>query len=302
MITSNPLYKTLKPTLDNLSTDDLERLQVCIGKGKLVTFEKMKDGYADDLETAGTTLLVRKAEGAPMATDEITVGGTKRYLPKTMAKKVSISEEALEDCKYASDVLQPAKRLLASAYRTQDVDVASIIINSVNTAYTGGYDAVVLASSSHKLPSGGTYSNILPTYSTPSIPALMLAKANLRLMKQPNGLITPLTPKAIVCPEIQADVWETILGSDKVTGSNWNDLNIVRSYKLKVMPIYHLDAPSATQWGLTTDAENGFRALEKRKITQNTWTDNDATVMHYGITYRMAVGWSNARCWYQGNV
>lgn len=299
LITSHPQFRLTKKTVDSISTDDLSKFQVCIGAGKLVTKEKMEDGYVEDLEIAGTTLLVEKPQGQPMATDDITLGGSVRYLPKTMAKKVSITEEAMEDGKY-KEAIQAAKRLTASAYRTEDADFASIIINSTSTV--GGYDQLPLANSAHKLPNGSTTSNLLATYSSPSLAALILAKSQLGLMPGPNGLVQPLQAKLIVCPLIQEDVWKTLLGSEKVTGSNFNDINIVKSYGLKVLPIYHLDGASTTQWGLKTDADEGFKLYYKRKITGTSWVDNDATVMHYGVSYRNAQGWSNWRCWFQGQV
>lgn len=301
MITTHPQFRLLKKTIDSLSTDNLEKYQVCIGAGKLVKSERMEDGYAEDLEIAGTTLLVQKPQGQAMATDDVQLGGSVRYLPKTMAKKVTITEEALEDNKY-KEAIQAPKRLLASAYRTQDADVASLIINSASSSYPVGFDQVSLANSAHKLPNGASVSNLLTTYSTPSIAALIQAKAQLGLMVGPNGLVQPLVPKLIVCPLIQEDVWRTILGSKQVTGSNWNDINIVQSYKLDILPIYHLDGASTSQWGIKTDAEEGFKLFEKRKITSTSWVDNDATVMHYGVSYRVSQGVSNWRCWLQGNV
>lgn len=299
LITSHPQFRLMKRTIDTISTDDLEKFQVCIGSGKLVTKEKMEDGYVEDLEIAGITLLVEKPQGQPMATDEITLGGSVRYIPKTMAKKMSVTEEAMEDGKY-KEAIQASKRLLASAYRTEDADFASLLITS--TSLVGGYDQVVLASASHKTPSGATYSNIATVYSSPSLPALIQAKAQLGMMIGPNGLIQPITAKTIVCPLIQEDVWRTLIGSEKVTGSNFNDLNIVKTYKLGILPVFHLDGASTTQWGLKTDADEGFKLYFKRKITSNSWTDNDCTVMHYGVSYRNAQGWSNPRCWFQGQV
>jgi hypothetical protein len=299
LITSHPQFRLMKKTIDSISTDDLSKFQVCIGSGKLVTKEHMEDGYVEDLEIAGTTLLIEKPQAQAMSTDTITLGGSVRYLPRTMAKKVSVTQEAMEDGKY-KEAIQAAKRLTASAYRTEDADFASLIITS--TSLVGGYDQVVLASSSHKLPNGSTTSNIATAYSSPSLAALILAKAQLGLMPGPNGLVQPLKATHIVCPLIQEDVWRTLLGSEKVTGSNFNDINIVKTYGLKILPIYHLDGASSTQWGLKTDAEEGFKLYYKRAITSNSWVDNDGQVMHYGVSYRNAQGWSNWRCWFQGQV
>jgi hypothetical protein len=300
MITQLQMFKTLKPTLDSLTTESLTSPQYCLGK--VVQKTKMKHGYAEETEAGGTTLLVEKAIGAPMAPDDIILGGTVRYIPKTMAKCLPIAEEAMEDCQYVEELLKPSKRLMASAKKTQDIDAASLIINSTLAAATGGYDGLCLGNSSHVLPSGGTQSNILSVYGTPSQQILQLIRAQLAQMKGPNGLIDPRKMEQIVCPEIQVDVWKTILQSEKVTGSNFNDINITKSYGAEIVGIPWLDLASSTQWGVTTDADDGLQYKEKRAIKSTTWVDNSATVMYHGISYRGAIGWSNWRHWFQGNI
>jgi hypothetical protein len=302
MITSHPFYKAMKMTLDNLTTDDLEKKQVCIGPGKLIPkLESMKDGYVDDAESAGTTLLVQKAQGAPLTPEDIVLGGTSRYWPRTMGKMVSVTEETMDDVKYFDEIINPSKRLLASGYKTQDIDVSTLI--SLSTSAIGGYDQSTLTSTTHALPGGGTESNRFATYMTPSIPALALARAQLALQKGPNGLPQGQVPERIVCPEVQVDVWKVLLGSEKSPGNNFNDINIAKTYKLgDPMGIKWLDGSSTTQWGLLTDADNGLRAFQKKKITSITWTDNACLVLHHGVYYRMAIGWSNWRAWFQGNV
>ena len=299
MITSHPQFRLMKKTIDSIYTDDLEKLQVVIGP--IVNLEHMADGYVENLEIAGTTYFPEKGQGMPIAEDTVTIGGIVRFFPKTFAKQVIITEEAMEDNKY-KDAIKASERLTSSAYRTRDVDAASVLIQSTNSAYPGGFDQLPLAYATHKTPIGGTFSNLLTTYSSPSIAALINAKAQLGLMVGPNGLPQPLRPKAIVCPLIQEDVWNTILQSTQVVGSNWNDINIVKSYKLKVKPVYHFDAASTSQWMIETDAEDGLAAYEKRKIDKRSWVDNNCTAMHYAVTYRVVFGWSNPRCILQGNT
>ena len=57
--------------------------------------------------------------------------------------------------------------------------------------------------------------------------------------------------------------------------------------------------PAPASW---QEQREKFRAFEKKKITSTTWTDNACLVLHHGIYYRMALGWSNWRCFFQGNV
>ena len=306
-ITSNPYWKAMKKTLDGITTEDLSKDQVCIGKDKLCTLEPMEDGYSDYTEVAGTTLLVEKDESKPMAVDSgVNMGGTKRLIPRTMAKKLIISEEAMEDLKYKK-IIDASKRLQASAWKTQDIDIASVILNCTSTLQ--GYDNVALVSASHVLPSGGTESNYIALDGsgngitmTPSPQALIQMRAKCTLMKGPNGIIDSRELKGITFPAIQIDLWDIITGTKQAVGSNWNDINTVSTYGLYKVPVKWYDSVSTSIWGGITDAEDGLLALEKRKIRGRVWVDNDSETALHAVSYRMAVGVANWRFFILGNT
>ena len=307
MITSNAYWKAMKKTLDGITTEDLSKEQVCFGKNKLFEMESMEDGYSDYVEVSGTTLLVEKDEGKTMAVDPgIIMGGTKRLIPRTMAKKVIISEEAMEDLKY-KEIINASKRLQASAWKTQDIDGASVVLNCTSTLQ--GYDNLALVSTSHTLPGGGTESNYIALDSnsngitmTPSPQALIQMRAKATLMKGPNGIIDSRELKGITFPAIQIDLWDIITGTKQAVGSNWNDINTVSTYGLYKVPVKWYDAVSTTIWGGITDAEDGFIALQKRKIRGRVWVDNDAETAMHSVSYRMAIGVANWRCFILGNT
>ena len=307
MITSNAYWKAMKKTLDGITTEDLSKEQVCFGKNKLFEMESMEDGYSDYVEVSGTTLLVEKDEGKTMAVDPgIIMGGTKRLIPRTMAKKVIISEEAMEDLKY-KEIINASKRLQASAWKTQDIDGASVVLNCTSTLQ--GYDNLALVSTAHTLPGGGTESNYIALDSnsngitmTPSPQALIQMRAKATLMKGPNGIIDSRELKGITFPAIQIDLWDIITGTKQAVGSNWNDINTVSTYGLYKVPVKWYDAVSTTIWGGLTDAEDGFIALQKRKIRGRVWVDNDAETAMHSVSYRMAIGVANWRCFILGNT
>ena len=300
MITSNAYWKAMKKTLDGITTEDLSKEQVCFGRNKLFEMESMEDGYSDYVEVSGTTLLVEKDEGKTMAVDPgIIMGGTKRLIPRTMAKKVIISEEAMEDLKY-KEIINASKRLQASAWKTQDIDGASVVLNCTSTLQ--GYDNLALVSTSHTLPGGGTESNYIALDSnsngitmTPSTQAIIQMRAKATLMKGPNGIIDSRELKGLTFPAIQIDLWDIITGTKQAVGSNWNDINTVSTYGLYKVPVKWYDAVSTPIWGGLTDAEDGFIALQKRKIRGRVWVDNDAEVAFHSISYRADIGVSNWR-------
>ena len=303
-ITSNPLWKAMKKTLDGITSEDLSKKQVCIGKGKLCVTEKMEDGYADDIEVAGTTFLTEKDEGTPMAVQGIIVGGTKRYLPKTLALKLSISEEAMEDNKY-DKIINASKRLQKSAYNTQDIDAATVMLNGTSTLQ--GYDNVALFSTSHLITAGGTASNCLISSAggsiigmTPSQAALIQMRIAATLLPGPNGLPDGKRFTGITFPEAQYDLWKNITGCANTVGNNFNDLNVTKDYDLDLVPVYWYDAVTTTFWAGMTDAEDGMRYLIKRPIRGKVWVDNDGEVAHHGVSYRAAIGVSNWRAFILG--
>jgi hypothetical protein len=295
MISQMTIWKTVQATIDQIGTEKLTKTQACIGKGKIVTPESMDGAYVEDVEVAGTTLLNEKGPGQPMQPEDIIVGGIKRYLPHRMAKKILIEEDTLKANKY-DKILQPSKRLVASAWKTQDWEVAAIIANC--TSLTGGYDGVALASTSHVIPGSiTTASNYLNSGSgmTPSQAAVQSARNLAALMPAPNGLTEGVKLTKLVFPDYQLDLWKTIIGTSKGLDTDAGNINTVANYGLKLVPVHWLDGLSTTFWAALTDADNGFRALEFSKIESRTWVQDDEMVACHGVTYSWALGWSNWR-------
>jgi hypothetical protein len=307
-VTENAIWKGMKKTLSGITTEDLSKNQCCVGKNKICAITTMEDGYQDYMETAGTTFLPEKPTGQAMRTDTIIIGGTKRIMPRTMAKEVPIAEEAMEDCKY-KEILDASKRLQASAYHTQDYDIASMPLGA--TTIIQGYDGVVLASAAHVLPTGQHASNCIGTAvdastiltMSPSVQALWMARQMAAVMPGPNGIPDGKKLKRIVCPEAQVEMWKVILGTEKSPGNNYNDINVVAEYGLSVVPVKWFDMNGATTlWGIITDAEDGFMALQKRAIRGKIWVDNSCEVAHHGVSYRMGMGVPNWRAWINGST
>jgi len=301
IITTSVTFKSLKATLDNILTDPVESPEKELIYPKYMEVKSMSDNWEEDAEVAGTLLFKEKAEGANAEVGTIQEGGSKRYTARTMALHLHIAEEALEDSKFDRYIMA-AKRLVKSGYKTQDLDATNVLIRSTNATYTGGTDGVILASASHTLPYGGTWSNIADVYQTPSMAALIAAITKVGKYPSPNGLTEGQMVKKIVCPLAQWAVWETILGSTQAPGGNLNDKNVLKGKGIEVIPIKYWDASSTTAWGVITDADDGLQWRNRRKLKRRTWVDNDAEVMKFGVSYREAHGWTNARCWYQGNT
>ncbi len=196
MITTTQIVKTLMATLDDILTDKTPSGSIV---PQFMKTGSMKGAYVEEAEYGGTGLLQEKVEGANAAVGTITEGGTVRYLARTMALHLHISEEAIEDCKY-SKVIAAAKMLAGSAISTQDYDGANMIIRSTTATARGGTDDVCLGSASHTIPGGATASNLLSsagTYMTPSAAALIAVRTMAGKFPGRNGLLQGQVPRKI---------------------------------------------------------------------------------------------------------
>lgn len=303
IIQTSHVYRSLKPVLDNL-IDDPKSGKSDLIYPKWMKVKNMSDNYEIDAEIAGTLLLQEKAEGANAQVGSLAEGPETRYIARTYALHLHVAEEAIEDSKL-DKYIAASSRLLRSAYKTQDYDATNLLIRATNTSYPGG-DGLPLASASHTLPYGGTWSNIADSYATPSRAALIAAITKIGKYPSPSGMVEGFTPIKIVGPMSMWAVWEGILKSTNVPENNNNEINVVgprgSMSGIQFVPVKYWDASTSTAWGIITDADDGIQWRNRRKVRSRTWVNNDADVMKYGVSYRAAKGWSNPRGWYQGNT
>jgi hypothetical protein len=305
IITSHAFWPALKETLNSIFESDYAYEQCAVGKDKIVAPKPFgKDGYYEFTEVAGIGTLQQKDEYAALASDAPRIGIQRRLFPKTFGLEIPISQEALEDGKI-EEIVSASKRLRRAGFITQDLDAASLILNHSTSGVISGHDNTTLVSTSHTTLSGSTYSNYLnDTGMTPSASAIIKGYTQAAMLPEPSGWVAtdPVGLEAIVCPLAQEHVWKVILGTERSPGNNFNDINTVREFKLKLIPVRHFDPVSTTIWGFKTDAKKGFIFLEKRKIKDKMWTDQKCEVVHHGTSGRWALGWENPRCFILGQA
>lgn len=292
------VYHTLKRTLREIVTDSSDGLEAnCVMK-KYCTEGTMDDNYVDDLEVGGPGLASEITEGAELTAGSLQEGVLTRYLSRKFGLKMIITEEAMEDCKYES-ALDLMKRLKRALWKTVDIDAANILARMFNSSYVGA-DGVCLGSSSHALPGGGTFSNIMATAMTPSRSALIIAKAALRKMPGHDGVVDgTIQMEKILCPVDQESVWQGIVGSEKAPeAGQFNQINVMnKSHGGTITEVVGNPywTNTTTNWALTTNVENGLNFMWRRKPTYKEWVDNDQGLAKHGMTARWARGWSDPR-------
>src|SRR3990167_3217307 len=224
-IFSSDIFNYFKETLDEIVDDrmgDNESKLVC---KKWAKMDSMDEAYTDDLEMGGPGLATQTDEGEELNVGSVREGFLTRYTPRKFALKLIVTDEAMEDNKYP-EPLGLAKRLDRAIYKTFDVDMTNILIRAQNASYTGG-DGVPLASASHTLPHGGTWSNTLATPLAPSRIALITAISLLKKFPGHDGTTEGVEAKKIVHPTEQWGVWGGILGSDMAPEpGNFAEINV----------------------------------------------------------------------------
>jgi hypothetical protein len=283
----------LKKTLQSIVTDSTDGIEAKTIMPKWYTEQNMPDNWMDDLEVAGTPLLAEKTDGAQIQALTIKEGYLYRYIARTFAGKVIVTEEAMEDQKYPQ-VIDAAVRLKRSFWKTVDVDSTLPLIRATNSAYVYG-DGQTLASATHPLAQGGSFSNQLATALSPSRSAVIIATTQVMQYPSQDGIVEGYTPKCIVHPVAQWATWKAIIGSEKAPEpGQFNQINVAYSMGLDLVPNKYWNN-TVSNWIMLTDAEDGFKFLWRRRIRNRTWVDNDQDLMKYGVSGRWTRGNSNPR-------
>lgn len=290
----------LKETIERIDTDEHG------SEGSKTIFPKyfdvrtMADNYVEDYEIAGTGLAGEKPEGESMPVGGIVEGPLTRYNSRTYAQRIMVTEEAMEDMKY-DKVIQAAKRNNRSLWKLTDFDGVLVLVRAANASFVGG-DGQPLASATHALAGGGTYSNTMAVPMSPSQAALTIARATLDQQVGHDGVIEGYEIKKVVFPVQQRGVWKQVLESEgDPTPGAFNAVNQNNDLQIQQVPVKYWNN-TTTNWGLITNAENGLTWFWRKKPTSRTWVTEDKGVMNYGIRARWTRGWTNPRGFFFSNA
>ena len=300
-IFTSSIFNGVKLTLDQIVDDDTENAESTLVCKKWLKMGTQEDYYEDDLEMGGPGLASEVSEGQEIETGAIREGFITRYIARKFGLRLIVTDEAVEDNKYP-EILKLAKRLSRALYKTLDIDCTNMLIRAANSSYTGG-DGVSLASASHTLPSGDTWSNTFATPMAPSRIAVGSATSLMRKFPGHDGVTEGVEPKKIVHPTEQWMTWSGILNSTLAPeAGNFAEINAVkRDLNIEAVPVKYW-SNTTTNWGIITDADNGLQMRWRRKPRKNSYVENDNETMKYSITARWSRGWSDARGFFFSNA
>lgn len=221
----------------------------------------------------------------------------KRYVYQVFGLAYALTKVLVEDGDHIRIGTTYAKHLAQSLIETKETNAANIINRAYNGAFLGG-DGVSLGSASHPIVNG-TFSNILSVAAVLSQTSLEQMLIQLRTQGvDNNGKKIRLMPtKLLVAPgnELQAEV---LLNSVLRTGVANNDINPVKSMGYLKEAAVVSRMTSATQWGLVTDAPEGFKCLTRRSMEKSMEGDFETDSIRYKATERYNMGWTDPRCFF----
>jgi|SRR6476620_264826 len=286
----------LKYTLEEIITDNLDGIEAGLDYPKWMKKRPMADNFEDDQEYAGGGLMAETPEGTEIPALSLTEGYTKRYTARKFTARYIVTEEAMDDSKYPK-VIQAVKRLKRAGFKTQDIDATNVLVRATNSSFPGP-DGVALASSSHPLAAGGSFSNTLATPMAPSTTSWNNAIAQLDQMVDHDGVIEGYKAVAVLHPVQQRGIWTVLLNSqmDPEFG-NFSAVNVIKKYDNDVKRIQlKYWTNTTTNWAIQTEVDNGFQFRTRKPFTSKTWIEYNQELMNYSLSGRWDVGFSDPRC------
>ena len=292
MNTQGIFHKTLKRDLRKIITDKDVMMQGTRVR-EIFGMSNMTDAYDDDQVYGGIGRADEQTEGANITIGSVTQGPSFRWKARKYGKRMIVTDEALEDCKY-KEAIKGAKRCVRAVVKGAEYEGALFFDRSFDTNYLFG-DGVPLCSASHPLAVGGTFSNIFATPMAPSVAAYAQARTQALGFPSHDGLIDSVDVKGVIFPKEQLTEWQVITGSKLETSeNNFSRLNVAERANLKLMMNQYITA-SVTNYWFKTDSMDGIDFRVRRKMRSRTWSENANETVHYSCTMRWAFGHNEPR-------
>ena len=244
--------------------------------------------YEEIAVLSGLRNAERLNEGAKMVYDTLTTPFKKRYYPHLYAMGVKWSDQAQFTDQYG--ILSRNKDWIArSHYYAKQIKIADIVNYSETSGYTG-IDGVVLASASHPLADGSTYSN-LSTAATFSVAALETMLTDMLGHKHYRGQpYIPVDGHNLIIPNALDIRAKRVLNSMNQPGTADNDKNVVRESVTYVGANPFLT--STTRYALIPKSENPIFMLEGKPMsTTQSFNADDQLEHRLAVWCGYETGW-----------
>jgi len=241
-------------------------------------------------------LFSQVSEGQDYTFSRPKAGNNKTITPVKFGLGYSISEEAVDDGKF--DLIGDAIRKMAESARESQEQSAMDVFNNGFSSQTTA-DGLSLFNASHTTPSGSvTFRNQLATPSDLSYSSLQTAIQDFeKQFKGDSGIFKLIRPKYLVVPSELRMYAEELVGSEKITDNNFNNLNSIKKEGLTVVHSPRLTDSDA--WFLTADPKDTGLTIVSRKPVETKAAAADSVgflndAIYYKARYREKIDTTHA--------
>jgi len=252
-----------------------------------------KDSYNKFAGFTGVGLIPKKTEGVNAIFATPKQKFAKTFIPDTFSLGVRITKEAFDDDK-SGNLRKLPEMLGKSARATIETDIASMLLDRMQTAgYTGG-DGKVLSATDHPLygsSSTTSASNRPVTNVDLSVSAIEAAVPALRTTVNDQGIPTGLKAKFLL---YHPDNWATvvqILQNQEKAGTANRDTNAIKTLGLIPVPLDY--ATDTDAWAIVTDkSDHQLMLVMREAVSTKSYPAPDNTDdAIYRVRFRKVEGW-----------
>ena len=251
-----------------------------------------KKAHEEDVRITGFGLAPVKAEGGSTTYTSDTQADVTRYTNVAYSLGFIVTREEMDDNLYDVVGTRRAAGLAFSMRTTKEIVSANVLNRGFNAAYVGG-DGKELFATDHP-SNAGNQSNALAIAA--DLSEASLEDLLIQIMSATNyeGLQIAIRGEKLIVPPAEAFNAERILKSALRSGTDFNDLNAIRSMGLLpggyVVNHYLTDADA---WFIKTDAPNGMTMFKRTGMEFTKDNDFDTSNAKAKAYERYSVGWSD---------
>lgn len=262
---------------------------------EIFTRNKSDKATEIDVEMRTLSLAQLKTEGASISYDNgMGERYTTTYNNRTIGLGFVVTLEAMEDNLYMSQFPMNAAALRNSLAQAKEIQGAAVLNNGFSTSFPVG-DGAALFSASHPIDNG-VVANTFAIQADLNEASLEQAVIGTQKFRDIAGNRVVVKPTKLIVPAELQFTAERLLKTELRTGTANNDVNAM--YSLSTVPQgYRVNQflTDANAWFLMTNAENGFKYMERKAVQTDLTTDFDTKSIKVSAIERYSFGVSNWR-------
>lgn len=284
-VTATALDLVFKQAYDE---EDLSPDEVNANSPEVFKIRNIQNAAHIEETYAGSGYFKRSGETSTFPQDKVVVANRRTVIIADFMQSLELSKTWFETADLHGVLTDAVAEFGRNAKKTQNRDAFGLYRNAFTTALTNDGQPII---GTHNLIKGGTTTNLLPSSSPLTGTNVEVGVSMMRKQVNQAGIVQGHVARTLLVPTALYFSASRITDSVLVSGSNFNDLNIIMSkYGLKVKTSVYLDASeggSDTAWFLLSKNHSMTRIIRKGLDTELVpWylnPNNTAAYIYKGI-------------------